>query len=176
MASCLMASLSVSAGQYGGAREVLQVMECIHECEQVLERWQQYFSMPWPRPSGLSWPDREHPAGYDPNVVQCSKPVLQSFQRMVETQSLPMTAWCFDHRQRLETMAGMPMAMTTLVGAVLHDLGFHPQQGEMLYLVLRMPGIAALALEQHWTGFQHYPFHKEGLHLQNDPGFNVGGE
>lgn len=35
----------------------------------------------------------------------------------------------------------------------------------MLYLLMRLPGAAAHALEQHWAGTHSFPFYREGLSL-----------
>jgi citrate synthase len=60
--------------------------------------------------------------------------------------------------------------MTGVAAAVLIDLGFSPRQGEMLYLLLRLPGAAAHALEQMDQGWRRYPFFANGLVLVDDPG------
>jgi citrate synthase len=47
------------------------------------------------------------------------------------------------------------------------DLGFTPDQGEMLHLLLRLPGAAAHALEQREQGHKDFPFF--ALDLLDDP-------
>ena len=59
--------------------------------------------------------------------------------------------------------------MTGVTAAALIDLGFDTPQGEMLYLLLRLPGAAVHALEQQGYGFRRYPFFADGLELENDP-------
>jgi citrate synthase len=58
--------------------------------------------------------------------------------------------------------------MTGVAAAALLDLGFTPDQGEMLHLLLRLPGAAAHALEQKEQGHKSFPFF--ALDLQDDPG------
>ncbi|NIX36083.1 MAG: citryl-CoA lyase, partial [Nitrospinaceae bacterium] len=53
--------------------------------------------------------------------------------------------------------------------AAFTDLAFEPEQAEMLFLLLRLPGAAAHALEQRHVGHKRYPFFKDGLKLQNHP-------
>lgn len=51
--------------------------------------------------------------------------------------------------------------------AALADLGFNAQQGEMLFLLLRLPGAAAHALEQADYGFKRFPYPQ--VDLLDDP-------
>jgi len=51
--------------------------------------------------------------------------------------------------------------------SALADLGFSPEQGEMLYLLLRLPGAAAHGLEQRALGYKRFPF--PPVELQDDP-------
>jgi len=50
----------------------------------------------------------------------------------------------------------------------MRDLGFSPEQGEMLHLLLRLPGAAVHALEQRDGGYKNFPFFR--VELENDPG------
>ena len=62
-------------------------------------------------------------------------------------------------------VAALTMSMIGLAACVLHDLGFSPDEGEMLCLLLRLPGAAAHALEQQTVGFKQFPFYR----LELDP-------
>jgi citrate synthase len=62
-----------------------------------------------------------------------------------------------------------------VAAAALIDLAFSPEQGEMLYLLLRLPGAAVHALEQQGYGWRRFPFFANSLKLENDPG-PVGNE
>jgi citrate synthase len=57
--------------------------------------------------------------------------------------------------------------MTSVAAAAFADLGFTPAEGEMLFLLLRLPGAAAHALEQEGNGFRRFPFYS--VELQDDP-------
>ena len=82
--------------------------------------------------------------------------------------SNPTLTWLQAHRAQLESTATLPLAMTGIAAAALCDLGFTPAQGEMLHLLLRLPGAAVHALEQKSYGYKNFPFFQ--VELENDPG------
>ncbi len=51
--------------------------------------------------------------------------------------------------------------------AALSDLGMDPEQGVMLFLLLRLPGAAAHALEQRDFGHKRFPFY--AVELEGSP-------
>jgi citrate synthase len=55
-----------------------------------------------------------------------------------------------------------------VAAAALADIDFSASEGEMLALLLRLPGAAIHALEQGRQGFRQFPFFE--LDLENDPG------
>jgi len=48
---------------------------------------------------------------------------------------------------------------------VLYELEFLPQEAEMLFLLLRLPGAAIHSLEQERLGWRKYPFFGDGFKL-----------
>ncbi|MDO8932399.1 MAG: hypothetical protein Q7U97_08405, partial [Rhodocyclaceae bacterium] len=70
----------------------------------------------------------------------------------------PRLAWLEANREALEAAAGHPLSMSGVAAAAFADLGFIPEQGEMLHLLLRLPGAAAHALEQRHHGYKKFPF------------------
>ncbi|MFO1349939.1 MAG: citryl-CoA lyase [Gammaproteobacteria bacterium] len=169
-ASSLMAALAVGAGQLGGAREVFHAMENWQACRQDLEQWQQRFKNP-PRDERADvWPLPEHPPGFDPYGNNSATPVRQTLAYLASCGPGDVLRWLQQNALILEALADRPLAMTGVAAAALIDLGFTPEQGEMLYLLLRLPGAAAHALEQQEFGFRRYPFHGKGLILEDDPG------
>ena len=62
------------------------------------------------------------------------------------------------------------MSITLIAAATLYILGFDEHQASMLFLILRLPGAAAHALEQRDVGWKRFPFYAESIHLINDPG------
>ena len=167
-ASCLMAALAVGAGASGGAREVRLAMEDWLVCGTDLALWQNGLAVkPVADPADL-WPAPGHPPGFDPYGVRCTGPVLQTLAHLAALDCAPSLAWLQANRSALEFAADQPLAMNGVAAAALHDLGFSPAQGEMLHLLLRLPGAAVHALEQKDYGYKNFPFFR--IELENDPG------
>jgi len=167
-ASCLIAALAVGAGASGGAREVLLAMEDWLERGTDPVLWQTGLAAkPVADPADV-WPTPGHPAGFDPHGIRCTTPVLQTMAYLAALDCAPSLAWLQDHRAALESAAGLPLAMSGVAAAALRDLGCTPAQGEMLFLLLRLPGVAVHALEQKDYGHKNFPFFK--VELENDPG------
>jgi citrate synthase len=167
-ASCLMAALAVGAGASGGAREVRLAMEDWLARGTDLALWQTGLAAkPVDDPADV-WPAPGHPAGFDPHGVRCTAPVLQTLTHLSSMDCGTTLAWLQANRGALETVAGLPLAMSGVAAAALHDLGFAPAQGEMLHLLLRLPGAAVHALEQKDYGYKKFPFFR--VELENDPG------
>jgi citrate synthase len=168
-AACLMAALSVGAGGTGGARDVWNFMQLIERWGDRIDNWQDALPDPenWRNKGGI-WPLTSHPPGFDPNGTDCPLPIRQSLDHLAGLGSHPHLAWLRQHRLALEACAQRPLAMTAIAAAALADLGFDADQGEMLFLLLRLPGAAAHALEQKGLGYRKFPFFK--VELENDPG------
>ncbi|HUG21882.1 citryl-CoA lyase [Piscinibacter sp.] len=165
-AASLMAALAVGAGQYTGAREVFLAMEIWRDCGRDLEAWQRRLSVPPSVVAGI-WPACEHPPGFDPHGVAAATPVTQTLDCLTRVGRGPHLAWLARHREALEAAAGLPLAMAGVAAAAFTDLGLAPEEGEMLHLLLRLPGAAVHALEQRANGHKQFPFFD--LELQNDP-------
>ena len=178
LASALMAALAVGAGNLGGARDVYQALLVWERCGSdfsqwlpVLRHWQeQQQALPV-----STWPAPEHPPGFDPNGVSCPAPVRQTLTYLADNTIAERLLWLRENRYQLEAEAGLPLAFSGVAAAAFADLGCSPQQAEMLYLLLRLPGAAAHALEQLQLGPKSFPFYRHGIDLNNDPG-PAGGE
>ena len=167
-ASCLMAALAVGAGASGGAREVRLAMEDWLARGTDLALWQTGLAVkPVDNPADV-WPAPDHPPGFDPHGVRCTLPVMQTLAHLANSGCAPTLTWLQAHRAQLESAAALPLGMTGLAAAALRDLGFTPAQGEMLHLLLRLPGAAVHALEQKSYGYKNFPFFQ--VELENDPG------
>jgi citrate synthase len=167
-ASCLMAALGVGAGASGGAREVFNAMQDWQVRGTDLALWQSGLGVkPEGDPADV-WPAAGHPAGFDPYGVRCTTPVLQTLAYLSDLDCAPSLTWLQVNRTVLETAAGLPLAMMGVAAAALRDLGCSPEQGEMLFLLLRLPGAAVHALEQKSAGYKNFPFFQ--IELENDPG------
>ncbi len=169
-AACLMAALAVGAGQLGGAREVALAMEAWKQCGQDLENWCQCIENPPRMERADVWPEMEHPAGFDPHGSACATPVIQALNHLGSISPGQSLKWLQKNRLKLEGFADCPLAMTGVAAAAFKDLDLESDQGEMLFLMLRLPGAAVHALEQNRLGFRKFPFYQQSVHLIDDPG------
>ncbi len=169
-ASCLMAALAAGAGQLGGAHEVAIAMEYWQVCGQDPAAWRERLRNPPRAERADIWQPMEHPPGFDPHGASCATPVRQTLVHLAACSPGAALPWLDAQRAALEDAAGCPLAMSGVAAAALIDLGFGPASGEMLVLMLRLPGAAAHALEQEEFGFRHFPFFGRALTLVDDPG------
>lgn len=171
-AASLMAALAVGAGQSGGARDVYLCLRHWAQCSDTAEStWAQALTQTgqptWLAPDDAGWPAIEHPAGFDPHGVRTATIVQQTLATLASMSPGPRLPWMAMQHAALEQAAGLPLAMTGVAAAALADLGFTAQQGEMLFLLLRLPGAAAHALEQADYGFKRFPYPQ--VDLLDDP-------
>lgn len=166
-ASSLMAALAVGAGQLGGGREVLLAMERWQECGTDLASWEKHLR-DGPAEKGSTWPEAEHPPGFSPHGAVTATPVKQTLACLAGLASGPELRWLAEQREQLEEIAGAPLAMAEVAAAAYVDLGLTPAQGEMLHLLLRLPGAAAHALEQQELGFKNFPFYANELQTDSE--------
>ncbi|BAW80310.1 citrate synthase [Candidatus Nitrosoglobus terrae] len=166
-ASALIAALGVGAGQYSGSREVGIAMAYWQECGTSLVAWQERLKHLPQEERADVWLPIEHPPGFDLHGVSCATPVQQTLTFLVKFSSSGALAWLQTNQLQLENAADCPLAMTGVIAAAMIDLGFSIPQGEMLYLLLRLPGAAVHALEQEKYGWRRYPFFAAGLELEN---------
>ena len=165
-AACLIAALAVGAGQLSGGHEVFLAMEIWNICGTDLDVWQRQFAAPADGKDSI-WPTPEHPPGFDPHGVSTTTAVKQTLACLAGMSVEPRLTWLETNLSNLESVAGRPLALSGVAAAAFSDLGFTPEQGEMLYLLLRLPGAAAHALEQGRYGHKNFPFFT--VELENDP-------
>lgn len=165
-AAALMAALAVGAGRHGGAQEVAAAMtlwtDAPLDVEALATHWVSSAA-----PASAIWPEAEHPPGFEPNGVVTAGIVHAALQRLADIGAGPRLRWLASHHLAVEAAVGLPLAMSGVAAAALADLGFSPEQGEMLHLLLRLPGAAAHALEQRAGSYKDFPFFE--LDLQDDP-------
>lgn len=170
-ASCLMAALAAGAGQLGGAHEVALAMQIWSRAGTRLDAWQQALLHPVADERLDIWQPIEHAPGFDPHGASCALPVRQTLEYLTQSDSpAGELAWLAHNRAALEAAARAPLSMSGVAAAALQQLGFSARQGEMMYLLLRLPGAAAHALEQEEQGVNKYPFFRDALEIPNDPG------
>lgn len=165
-AASLIAALSVGAGRYRGARDVFDAMVAWQACGVDVQKWREYVSRDTHDEIDV-WPPREHAPGFDPHGVSTATIICQLIDKLAEIAASPLLSWLKAERQQWEHAIGLPLEMTGVAAAAFTDIGFTPAEGEMLYLLLRLPGAAAHALEQNTYGFQRFPFYP--IELQDDP-------
>lgn len=153
-AASLIAALSVGAGRVGGAREVHDAMTMWQHCGRDAAAWLAWTEADHPIET---WPQREHVPGCDPHGVSTPLPVRQLLAALSGAGS--NVSWLRDHAEHVLTAIGCPVSYAGVAAAVFLDLGYTPAEGEMLYLLLRLPGAAAHALEQSAGGFKRFPFY-----------------
>ncbi|RJG04934.1 citryl-CoA lyase [Noviherbaspirillum cavernae] len=156
-AASLIAALSVGAGQLAGGREIFVCLERWASCGTDLDAWRERLAAP-PVSRGTIWPASEHPPGFDPHGATTATPVRQTLSCLARYGVGPHLTWLEEHRADLERLAGCPLSMSGVAAAAFADLGFTPEQAEMLHLLLRLPGAAAHALEQKSLGYKKFPF------------------
>ncbi len=157
-AAMLMAALGVGAGNLGGGHEVRVALEAWETFGCDVAAWQAYLQDP-PKPERADiWTPMEHAPGFDPHGERCATPVRQTLAVLSAIGAGPHLPWLAGHRATLEAAASAPLAMSGVAAAALRDLGLGSEHGEMLYLLLRLPGAAVHALEQKRYGFKRFPF------------------
>ena len=164
-ASALIAALAVGAGRNGGAREVHDAMTMWRRCGPDLAAWRNYLAASAGEQVEI-FPERAHVPGFDPHGVGTPLSVRQLCAALAAAMTdAHNIAWLHAHLDDAAAAVGLPLAISGIAACLLHDLGFSPDEGEMLYLLLRLPGAAAHALEQQAVGFKHFPFYR----LELDP-------
>jgi citrate synthase len=117
------------------------------------------------------WLPMEHPPGFDPNGVSCPNPVLQTLKKLASISiSNSNLSWLLENQSDLEAFVKLPFSFTGVIATAFTDLSLTKDQGEMLFLLLRLPGAGVHALEQKKLGWKKYPFFMDTVCLKNDPG------
>jgi citrate synthase len=169
-ASALIAAIGVGAGNLNGGREIYTALNYWQQCGQDVDAWVAMINEPPVEERADVWHPMEHAPGFDPNGASCTTPVKQLLDYLCDVSPGESLGWLKANRESLEQAAQCPLAMSGVAAAALNDLDFSPDQAEMLYLMLRLPGAAVHALEQEKLGWRRYPFFNDGLKLTNDPG------
>lgn len=176
-AATLIAALSVGAGRYRGARDVFDAMGAWRAAGNEFAEWPLQVAKFDPEAVDI-WPAPERPPGFDPHGVSTATTVRQLLEKLAAmgapADASPRLVWLAAHREEVETAIGLPLDISGVAAAAFCDLGFTPAEGEMLYLLLRLPGAAAHALEQESGGFKRFPFYP--VELTDDPASCKRGE
>ena len=107
------------------------------------------------------------------HAVQASTVTRQALAALAAVSPGQCLPWLRTHESELSEVLRRPLSMIGVVAAAFVDLGMSPTQGEMLHLIMRLPGAAVHALEQWEGGFKQFPF--PAVDLQDDPAQRAGG-
>jgi len=157
-ASSLIAALAVGAGQYSGAREVFLVMQYWQQLGKNVAAWSAFLTSKIENKTS-TWPEIDHRPGFDPYGKTTPESVTTLLLKLARHNSDCHLSWLLSEKETLESKANQPITMTMVIATTLIELGFLPEQGEMLTLLLRLPGAAAHALEQKNIGHKNFPFY-----------------
>ena len=166
-AATLIAALSVGAGRCRGAREVYDAMIAWRNCGTDIAAWLTLFGQASDEAEADIWPRREHPAGFDPHGVSTAATVRQLLAALAGIGATERVVWLERQYPELEKITGLALDIGAVAAAAFADMGFTADEGEMLYLLLRLPGAAAHALEQKAYGYKQFPFYP--VELEDDP-------
>lgn len=163
-AATLMAALSVGAGQKGGAKEVFDAFLILKESNKDIQSF--ICAATKEEEVATIWPRKESVSGFDTRSEDAPL-VLQVLNHLSHNENANNLVWLKNNRNILEHALNAKINMQLIAACAFMDLGFNEEQAEMLYLLLRLPGAAAHALEQKKLGPKNFPFFE--LDLQNDP-------
>lgn len=169
-ATVLIAALGIGAGQQGGAHEVETLVNAWSHCDTELTAWQAFFENPDKDYVEDVWAPYEHAPGFAPHGARCAATIIHSLEYLASISQGHRLTWLQAQRPTLEKLQQKPLAMPAVIAAAFADLGLAPSQASMLFLILRLPGAAAHALEQRALGWKASPFYAPGIELQDDPG------
>lgn len=167
-ASALMAALAVAAGRQGGAREVHDAMRWWIACGDDLPKWLSALRREAQPSVAAVWPESQGVPGFELHRQRSTLVVRQLLQTLAQRSSGRCLPWLLEHRHLVEEVGGKGLTFVGVAAAAFTDLRLTPDQAEMLWLLLRLPGAAAHALEQRQVGYRGFPFFS--LRLQDDPG------
>ena len=171
-ASALIAAIAVGAGNYSGGREVFQMVRWWQKLATSRDAWSQEIARPVGEDRTDIWSEMEHVPGFDPNGDACPRPVRQTLALAATIVPDGRLAWLQEQRAWLESQAGYPLAMVGVMATALADLEFDEAQAEILYMLLRLPGAAAHALEQEKTGWSQYPLFGSSLNPMSESDYH----
>lgn len=157
-AACLIAALSAGAGRYQGAREVFDCMVLWAQCGQDRSAW---LAKLGPRDADGVWPACASPAGWDPRHPDTGAPLQALLAKLIACSSAEPTrplAWLADNMLSISQVLRAGCTLTMLAATAFTELSFSPEEGEMLFMLLRLPGAAAHSIEQSHLRFSEFPF------------------
>jgi len=167
-AASLMASLAVSAGQFNGAKEVSLIIQGWSKGFLELVAWKNYLkSLTEKKDEGDIWLKLDHIVGFDSYIQTMGKPTLRLLEssyyiskncKSISDLKCSAIKFLKENASELEKEIKNGIAMTSVIAAILFDIGFNAKESEFIYLILRLPGAAVHAIEQENFGYKNFPF------------------
>ncbi len=175
----LIAAIGPAAGQLGGAHEVARLVENFQEMELDTENWLIWMgscneqTKPWTDYEDV-WPHSDHPPGLDPYAESASLTTLKALEYLASISPGEHLTWLEREYKKIERHFNKGISLAFVAAAGLRDLMLDPEQAEMIYLLLRLPGAAAHSLECRYQGWKSVAFYENGLNLVDNP-HGIGG-
>lgn len=160
-ASILIAALTVGSGQYGGAKEISMVMNL---WQKNIDKTTFDLTIEQNEEKDI-WPDIDHIPGFDPHADRSSAIIETCLNQLTQNKNTKYLHWLKSSIVMLEQCAKQPLALNGVIAAAFCDLGLTHQQSEFLFLMLRLPGAAAHAMEQEQLGWRKFPFFADTVAL-----------
>ncbi len=160
-AASLVAALAVASGDHGGAGELRRAMSA----------WERIGEDADQLPAALAdeADDRGLWPGFSPMSHHTSHSVLECLATLGQAVLARRLSWLHQHASSLAQAAGYGLSLTGVAAAALTDLGLNPDQGEALFLLLRLPGTLAHAMEQSGKSHKQFPFFSLDDITRNEP-------
>jgi citrate synthase len=149
-AASLMAALAVGSGADGGGDDLKRAMHAWTAAGGDFGRLVAEFAKH--ADDHGTWP------GFNPRSIGTGEPVLQCLDRLAASPLAHRLKHLKASVAPLSEAARCGLSLTGLAAAAFADAGLSPLQGEALYLLFRLPGALAHALEQMEHKHKQFPF------------------
>jgi len=148
-AAQLMAALAVASGDHGGVGELRRAMLAWQDTDpgvSIATRLAAHAD------AEGNWP------GFCPLSRDTAEPVMQCLARLCASPLANSLRQLRDEAAALSERATHGVSLTGVAAAAFVDLGLSPDQGEALFLLLRLPGALAHGIEQSGHMHKQFPF------------------
>jgi len=157
-AASLMAALAVSAGDHGGSEELARALRAW--CDVADSGHDLADALAANANMDGTWP------GFSPHLSHTPETVLTCLATLCQSPLAERLAQLHTEAPALTQRCGRGMNLTGVAAAAFADLGVSSAPAEALYLLMRLPGALAHALEQSERGYRNFPFFTLSEHPQ----------
>jgi len=148
-AAQLMAALAVASGDHGGAGELRRAMRAWQDNDagvSIATRLAAHAD------AEGNWP------GFSPLSRETPEAVFLCLTHLLASPLARCLSELREHEPALSRGANHGLSLTGVAAAAFVDLGLSPDQGEALFLLLRLPGALAHGIEQSGHMHKQFPF------------------